>query len=105
MSSYLWDTTLVFLYPNDISRLYCVQGSKSGRNKRRQVFDLIRPSNKDQQPDLAARKVLLMRKALVYRQQYVIAGNLGGIQQLAILSPLQPRPLGSVRFVNGKAVS
>jgi hypothetical protein len=46
-----------------------------------------------------------MCEALVYCYQHVIAGDLGGIQQLAVLRPLQPRPLGNVHFVNGKAMS
>jgi hypothetical protein len=71
----------------------------------RHILDLIRRSDKDQKRHPAARKVLLVSKVLVYRQQHVVAQDFGGIEQLAVLFPFQSCPFGCVRFVDGKAVA
>ena len=92
------------VHTNDASRLDISQGSESGRSNRRQILDLIRRSDKNQKRDPAARKVLLVYKALVYRQQHVVAQDFGGIEQLAVLFSLQSCPFGRMRFVDGKAV-
>src|SRR5712692_5992334 len=48
--------------------------------------------------------MLLVRYALVDRQQDLVAGDLGSPQQLAVLLAFQTRPLSGVGIMVGEAV-
>jgi serine-type D-Ala-D-Ala carboxypeptidase/endopeptidase (penicillin-binding protein 4) len=69
-----------------------------------QVFNLIRSGAHDDDPEIAATEVLLVRQSLIYGHEHLVAGNFGSLQQVAVLSAFQARPFNGMDFMLRKGV-
>lgn len=82
-----------------------LQRSQDRIDQGQQVLDLIGRGTDHDNGELTARRMLLMRYALIDGQEDVVARHLGSRQQLAIFPAFESRPLDCVHIVPSKVVA